>query len=121
MGLSRASSYASGPSVALTHHPCTWVTGTRVTGHLHVLVLVHPYTVHTLPLAHQAVLVANEAANERLLRRLGDNCMLVLTVHECKGLEFQVRPHHANSLSDCNTPCPGALLAPIANNLRLPL
>lgn len=40
--------------------------------------------------AEQAVLVRDEATKQMLLETYGDK-MIVLTVHECKGLEFQVR------------------------------
>lgn len=40
--------------------------------------------------AEQVVLVRDAAAKRRLVDRVGTG-MLVLTVHECKGLEFQVK------------------------------
>lgn len=40
--------------------------------------------------AEQAVLVRDEATKQALLEKYGEK-MIVLTVHECKGLEFQVR------------------------------
>ena len=39
--------------------------------------------------AEQAVLVRDEATKQEVLQKYGQR-MLVLTVHECKGLEFQV-------------------------------
>ncbi len=39
--------------------------------------------------AEQAVLVRDEASKARLVAKYGQK-MLILTVHECKGLEFQV-------------------------------
>ena len=47
--------------------------------------------------AEQAVLVRDEATKQKLIEKYGEK-MIVLTVHECKGLEFKVRgweSHHA--------------------------